>query len=186
MADDSFRIRTVICQLYQWAKDKIFRMKKKPYVLNFIICWLGWGIPMGLLCSILFTSLRKGLLLGILGGGFFAAVMILFTVILSSRKDQLRKRYGIEGTVLHDGAANRMVHKEAVGGWIFLMEDRFCFVSHALNTTVGEWTVPYTDITAVTQGKRMRSIAVHTKEGTAEEFVVNNRREWMKLICRSL
>lgn len=79
-----------------------------------------------------------------------------------------------------------MVHKEAVGGWIFLMEDRFCFVSHALNTTVGEWTVPYTDITAVTEGKRIRSIAVHTKEGMVEEFVVNNRREWMKLICRYL
>lgn len=121
-----------------------------------------------------------------MAGLLFAVIMMLFTVILASRKDQLRKRYGIEGTVLYDGAANRMVHKEAVGGWIFLMEDRFCFVSHALNTTVGEWTVPYTEITAVTKGKRIRSIAVHTKEGTVEEFVVNNRREWMKIICRFL
>lgn len=64
--------------------------------------------------------------------------------------------------------------------------DRFCFVPHALNTTVGEWTVPYTDITAVSKGKKIRSIAVHTKEGTVEEFVVNNRREWMKIICRFL
>lgn len=161
-------------------------MKKNPYVLNYIICWLGWGIPMGLLCSVIFGSLRKGLLLGILGGLFFAVIMMLFTIILASRKDRLRKRYGIEGTVLYDGAANRMVHKEAVGGWIFLMEDRFCFVPHALNTTVGEWTVPYTDITDVSKGKKIRSIAVHTKEGTVEEFVVNNRREWMKIICRFL
>ena len=157
-------------------------MKKNPYGLNFIICWLGWGIPMVLLCSVIFGSLRKGLLLGISGGLLFAVIMMLFTAILDSRKDQLRKRYGIEGTVLHDGAANHIVHKEAVGGWIFLMEDRFCFVSHALNTTIGEWSVPYTDITAVTQGKRIRSIAVHTKEGTVEEFVVNNRREWMKIL----
>lgn len=157
-------------------------MKKNPIIWNFLICWLGWGIPMGLLCSVIFGSLRKGLLLGILGGLFFAVIMMLFTIILASRKDRLRKRYGIEGTVLYDGAANRMVHKEAVGGWIFLMEDRFCFAPHALNTTVGEWTVPYTDITAVTEGKRIRSIEVQTKEGTVEEFVVNNRREWMKII----
>jgi hypothetical protein len=55
-----------------------------------------------------------------LAGLLFAVIMMLFTAILVSRKDQLRKRYGIEGTVLYDGAANRMVHKEAVGGWIFL------------------------------------------------------------------
>jgi len=157
-------------------------MKKNPFVLNFIICWLGWGIPMGLLCSVIFGSLRKGLLLGIFGGLLFAVIMILFTAILASRKDQLRKRYGMEGPVLHDGAANRMVHKEAVGGWIFLMEDRFCFVPHAFNTAVGEWSVPYTDITAVTEGERIRSIAVHTKEGTVEEFVVNNRREWIRVL----
>ena len=161
-------------------------MKKNPYVLNFIICWMGWGIPMGLLCSVIFGSLRKGLLLGIFGGLLFAVIMMLFTAILSSRKERLRKRYGIEGTVLYDGAANRMVNKEAVGGWIFLMEDRFCFASHALNITVGEWTVPYTDIAAVTEGKRIRSIAVHTKEGTVEEFVVNNRREWIDLLKNCL
>ena len=64
-------------------------MKKNPYVLNYIICWLGWGIPMGLLCSVIFGSLRKGLLLGILGGLFFAVIMMLFTIILASRKDRL-------------------------------------------------------------------------------------------------
>lgn len=161
-------------------------MKKNPFVLNFIICWLGWGIPMGLLCSVIFGSLRKGLLLGIFGGLLFAVIMMLFTAILASKKDQLRKRYGMEGPVLHDGAANRMVYKEAVGGWIFLMEDRFCFVPHAFNTAVGEWSVPYTDITAVTEGKRIRSIAVHTKEGKVEEFVVNNRREWIGLLKNCL
>ena len=31
------------------------------------ICWLGWGIPMGLLFSVMFASLQKGMLLGIAG-----------------------------------------------------------------------------------------------------------------------
>ena len=32
------------------------------------ICWLGWGIPMGLLFSVMFASLQKGMLSGIAGG----------------------------------------------------------------------------------------------------------------------
>lgn len=93
---------------------------------NFLICWLGWGIPMGLLFSVMFAFLQKGMLSGIAGGLLFAVIMILFISVLSSRKDKLRERYGIEGTVLRDGAANRMGGgKEAVGGWLFLTEDRF-------------------------------------------------------------
>ena len=82
----------------------------------------------------------------------FAVIMILFTAVLSSRKDKLRERYGIEGTVLRDGAANHMVGKEAVGGWIFLTEDRFFFASYAINRTT---------------------------DGAEEEFIVNDRREWI-------
>lgn len=112
----------------------------------------GMGIPMGMLFSLMFASLQKGMLSGIAGGLIFAVVMILFTAVLSSRKDKLRERYGIEETVLRDGAANHMVGKEAVGGWIFLTEDRFLFASHAINRTT---------------------------DGAEEEFIVNDRREWI-------
>lgn len=153
-------------------------MKKNRLILNFIICWLAWGVPMGLFCSLIFGSLLKGILLGMAGGIFFAGIMILFVSILSVRKDKLRERYGIKGTVLYDGAANRMVNKEAVGGWIFLMEDRFCFVSHALNISTGEWSVFYSDITDVTRGRMFRSIAIHLQNGE-EEFVVDNCNKWI-------
>lgn len=148
-------------------------------LFDFIICWLGWGIPVGLLCSLAFGSLLKGMILGIAGGLIFAVIIILFKAILASRKEKLKERYGITGTILRDGAANHMVGAEAVGGWIFLMEDRFCFVSHAMNITVGEWIVPYSDIADVTKGKMVRSIAVHTRDGNVEEFVVNNRNDWI-------
>lgn len=112
----------------------------------------GIGIPMGLLFSVMFASLQKGMLSGIAGGLLFAVIMILFTAVLSSRKDKLREHYGIEGTVLRDGAANRMVGKEAVGEWIFLTEDRFFFASHAINRTT---------------------------DGAEEEFIVNDHSEWI-------
>ena len=112
----------------------------------------GIGIPMGLLFSVMFASLQKGMLSGIAGGLLFAVIMILFTAVLSSRKDKLREHHGIEGTVLRDGAANRMVGKEAVGEWIFLTEDRFFFASHAINRTT---------------------------DGAEEEFIVNDHSEWI-------
>ena len=149
---------------------------------NFLICWLGWGIPMGLLFSVMFASLQKGMLSGIAGGLLFAVIMILFTAVLSSRKDKLRERYGIEGTILRDGAANHMVGKEAVGGWIFLTEDRFFFASHAINRTTGAWSVLYADIENVTEGKWIRSLAIRTKDGTEDEFIVNDRREWIAFL----
>lgn len=157
-------------------------MKKNKLLLNFIISFLGWGIPMGLIFFIMFGSLKKGVILGGIGGFVFAAFMILFVVILASRKDKLRERYGIEGAVVYDGAANHMVNKNAVGGWIFLMEDRFYFAAHAVNMTTGVWMIPYSDITDVTRGKMVRSIAVHTKGGIIEEFVVDNRDEWIHIL----
>lgn len=87
------------------------KKSKNRLLLNFIIVWFGWGIPMGLLCSLLFMSLLKGLVLGLLGGVFFAGVLAAFTKILSVRKDKLRERYRIEGKVVYDGPANHMVKK---------------------------------------------------------------------------
>lgn len=157
-------------------------MKKNKLLLNFIISFLGWGIPMGLIFFIMFGSLKKGMILGGIGGLVFAIAMMLFVVILSSRKDKLRERYGIEGTLVYDGAANHMVNRKAIGGWLFLMEDRFYFAAHAINTMTGVWTISYSDITDVTKGEMVRSIAVHTKGGIVEEFVVDNRDEWIHIL----
>lgn len=156
--------------------------EKNKLLLNFVIAWLGWGIPMGLLCSVMFMSLLKGLILGLMGGVFFAGVMTIFTQILFKRKDKLRERYGLKGEVLYDGAANHMVGKNAIGGWIFLMADRFCFASHAINVVVGVWSIPYSEIADVTKGKMIRSIAIHSKNGEVDEFVVNNCNEWITIL----
>ena len=123
---------------------------------------------MGLLCSLILGSLRKGMLFGIVGGMVFAVGIVLFQGILASRKDKLRERYGIAGMVLRDGAANHMVGKEAVGGWIFLMEDRFCFVSHAFNVTTGAWTVPYS---AIADGGSMPTVFNAANECAVAKFL---------------
>lgn len=161
-------------------------MNKNNIVMNFIFCWLGWGIPMGLLCSVLFRSIFKGLLLGIVGGLLFAGMMTAFLVILSARKNNLLKRFGIRGTVQYDGPANHYVNKKAIGGWIFLMEDRFCFAPHAFNYFADLWSVPYSEIAEAANGKKARTITLRLRNGETHDFIVNYRNEWVTLLKRQI
>lgn len=151
-------------------------------LLNFIICFLGFGAPMGLFCSLLFCSIIKGMILGFLGGLLFAVMMMAFVIILSARKHKLRERYGITGQVMYDGAANFMRNKLAIGGWIFLTDTQFCFLPHLINSSIQSCILSYDDITDVTNGKMIRSIAVHTQDNNSYEFVVNNRQKWIRIL----
>lgn len=155
---------------------------KNQYLFNFIICFAGFSVSMGLLCSVIFHSLVKGMVLGAFGGLLFAGLICGFVKILSVRKDKLRERYGIEGNVLYEGAANYLVGAQAIGGWIFLMEDRLCFVSHSFNFMTGQCIILYSDIIKVTKGKIIRSIAIHLCNNKVEEFIVNNRKEWIDIL----
>gem|GEM_PF-4526982 len=49
--------------------------------------------------------------------------MILFTAVLSSRKDKLRERYGIEGTVLRDGAEEEFIVNDR-REWIGFLKEK--------------------------------------------------------------
>lgn len=53
----------------------------------------------------------------------FAVIMILFTAVLSSRKDKLRERYGIEGTVLRDGAEEEFIVNDR-REWIGFLKEK--------------------------------------------------------------
>ena len=53
----------------------------------------------------------------------FAVIMILFTAVLSSRKDKLRERYGIEETVLRDGAEEEFIVNDR-REWIGFLKEK--------------------------------------------------------------
>ena len=159
-------------------------MKKNSnqLLLNFVLCFLGFSIPMGLFLSLLFMSVWKGIILGVIGGLLFASVLVAFIAYIAAGKDRLKERYGIQEQAFYDGGASYIMDKVSVGGWMYLFEDRLCFLSHAINVQVGEIVIPYQDMTSVAKGTRWRRIAIQTKDGKSGEFVVNEADEWVEIL----
>ncbi len=151
--------------------------------LNFVLCFIGFSIPMGVFLSLIYMSLLKGMILGFVGGFFFAAMIVAFIVIVAARKDKLKERYGIEDIAFYDGGASYILNnKENIGGWMYLFEDRLCFLAHGINITTGAIIIPYKDMLEVTPGSRARRIAVTTNDGNTGEFLVNESKEWLEIL----
>jgi len=150
--------------------------------LNFVLSCLGFAIPMGLFLSLLFMSVWKGIVLGLIGGLLFGGICVAFIAYIAARKDKIKERYGISEQTLYDGGASYIMDKVSIGGWMYLFEDRLCFLSHAINVEVGEIVIPCQDIVSVTKGKRWRRIAILTKDGKCGEFVVNEAAEWVEVL----
>ncbi len=163
-------------------------MKKNSNQLfvNFILCFLGFSIPMGLILCLLFMSVWKGIVLGLIGGLLFAGICVAFIAYIAARKDKLKERYGIQEQALYDGGASYIMDKVSIGGWMYLFEDRICFLSHAINVEVGEIVIPYQDVVSVAKGTRWRRIAIRTKDGKCGEFVVNEADEWIEVLQNKL
>ena len=159
-------------------------MKKNSnqLLLNFILAFAGFSIPMGLFLSLIFLSVWKGIILGIISGLLFAGVCIAFIVYIATRKEKLKERYGIMEQAFYDGGASYIKDKISIGGWMYLFEDRLCFLSHMINVDVGEIVIPYQDIASVSKGSKWRRIAIHTKDGKCGEFVVNEAEEWIEVL----
>ena len=163
-------------------------MKKNSnqLLLNFTLCFLGFSIPMGLFLSLLFMSIWKGIVLGIMGGLLFAGVLVAFIAYIATGKDKLKESYGIQEQAFYDGGASYIMDKVSIGGWMYLFEDRLCFLSHAINMETGEIVIPYRDMLSVTKGTKVRRIAIQTKDGKSGEFVVNENTEWIEIIQKKM
>ena len=72
-------------------------MKKNSnqLLLNFVLCFLGFSIPMGIFLIIVSMSLVKGIVLGVIAGLLFAGVLTAFIVCVAAGKGKLKERYGI-------------------------------------------------------------------------------------------
>ncbi len=91
--------------------------------------------------------------------------------------------------MLHQGPANHLVGKEAVGGWLYLTDQRLVFVSHGVNAFAHAWEAPLHAVLAaarcVTRGLLPNGIRVEATEG-ARRFVVSRRSVWETLISGAI
>lgn len=162
------------------------RIQKKDGIKNFCLSFVLFSLPFGLVCVFLFQNLQKGMILGCLAGLLYATGISIFCAVVGKRMKGLKSELEKESKVLYDGGANHWMGKEAVGGWLFLLEDGLYFVSHNVNLQVHECRIPYQEIQGVHEGRKPRSICLELKSGRQEEFVVNHGRIWRDIIVKQL
>jgi len=156
----------------------------KVFLKTVLLTGLPFGFIMGLI-SLFQHNLKAGVIGGIVGGSVFGIIIGFFV--------QYQKRI-LEGTLslveneklIKEGSANHFKNIEGVGGWIYLTNNRFIFKSHPINIQRHELTIPISDIieakTSLTLGIIPNGLQLKTGEGKTEKFVVENRKEWVKLI----
>jgi len=90
-------------------------------------------------------------------------------------------------TIVHKGAANLQKGIEAVGGKLFLTDQRVVFESHALNVQTGTTEIPLAEIQRVqpcwTKFLNLiplipNSLAIQTRDGSEYKFVLFGRSRW--------
>jgi hypothetical protein len=84
------------------------------------------------------------------------------------------------------GPANLFRGKEAVGGKLFLTNEKLIFKSHKLNIRTGQTDIPYEAIRDIQERKTAKLIdnGLHiiTIDGSEYNFVVDNRDTWIEKI----
>jgi hypothetical protein len=92
----------------------------------------------------------------------------------------------VSETVLKQGGASHFKGMEAVGGRLFLTNQRLVFKSHRFNIQVHQESYPLGDITAVEPRRGISivgdGLAVVLSDGREERFVVFGRRDWITRI----
>ncbi len=82
-----------------------------------------------------------------------------------------------------EGPANLFKGIEAVGGKLFLTNQRLIFKTHNYNIQKGQTNFAYADIAVIKERKTANLIAngirVKTKNGIAFDFIVNERSVWI-------
>ncbi|MDB5202763.1 MAG: hypothetical protein JWQ27_2172 [Ferruginibacter sp.] len=89
-------------------------------------------------------------------------------------------------TILFETPANHFKGMEAVGGMLYLTNQRLVFKSHKLNFQNHQLALSLSDITQVHRYKTLglvnNGLAVKTNMGKSEKFVVEQVEEWVKLL----
>ena len=163
-----------------------------PSVGNkFLKMMLLIGIPFGLFMGILWSfqyGAKSGVVMGIISGVLFGALMGAFAGYQKKKVETERPSFAGEDLV-KEGGANHFSNIEAVGGWIYLTDQRLLFKSHSINVQRHELSIPLQNIS---EAKPCRTFAIipnglkiKTIDGNTEKCVVEDRKNWVKKILEA-
>ncbi|MGZ5662843.1 MAG: hypothetical protein ACXWG6_15860 [Usitatibacter sp.] len=167
--------------------------KDAASVRQVILGGLVFGVAMGL-----FLGLQTGSLYYGFHGGFFCAVAFGFAIkrflkvsMASPRLalDAVAAGFSADETVVHHGPANHFKGIEAVGGKLFLTNQRLVFRSHRFNVQAHEESYPLDEIVSTEPARTLgivpNGLLLQMRDGRRERFVVGGRSEWVSLLRRA-
>jgi len=157
-------------------------------------------LKMGLFCGLSFClffgtyiyfidGFQAALICGPICGLLFGlAIGLIFYFFSKSKKvNEQTKLEGVdESDIVYAGAANHFKKREAVGGKLYLLNDRLIFKSHNLNIQNHTLSIQTGNINQLVffnpLGIVKNGLQLTLKDGTVEKFVVNNRNTWKQHI----
>lgn len=137
------------------------------------------GVLLDIVAAVLF-GVACGLLYGIIMGAFMKKKAQEFIPV--------REDFRAQGRLFYDGAANHMMGKEGVGGWMFILNDTLYFKSHQQNVQIHELQIPLGNIRKVACTRRgifNTGLDVELMDGSVEKYVVNERKIWVDKITEA-
>lgn len=156
----------------------------KQLTKTFMLSGAGFGVCMAFVFSIM-HGIIIGIISGFSAGILFATIITLFMYYQSKKFQLLKQEMSKKFAVVYDGGANHF-KGESVGGWLFLTEKEIIFKSHKYNIQNHELIIPYHDIVGITKKNNLglvpNGIAIQTKCGKTERFVVWGRDIWIQKI----
>lgn len=164
---------------------------------RFLKAALALGIFFGVTMGIVFGLLdgwKVGLIIGGASGAFFGLIVgAAFTAFYAYQKRkavQMPLELETGEKILREGAANRLVNRIGVGGWLYLTNRKLVFRPHKFNFQVHEISLPLAKIAATAPAQAMgifpTGLNITLKDKTTEKFVVESRSEWREQISRAM
>ena len=157
----------------------------KKAILAGLAFGLLFGVPMGLLLSFFYGVQAAFITVG-LSGFAFGTLIYLFVTSKAVEKETQTEVLGRK--VFYSGHANHFLNGEAVGGKLYLLEDRLHFNSHLSNYQNHEFILhlPFVEKVAFynVYGLVPNGLAIFDNKGNEEKFVVDNRKVWKEEISK--
>jgi hypothetical protein len=124
-----------------------------------------------------------------IAGILFGLAIYVFTKS-KTVKQQTALRNSADKEILHSGLANHFKGLEACGGRLYLLANELEFQSHSFNIQNHSLSLPLDQIKKLsfynTLGIIPNGMAIETKFGTTEKFVLQDRKRWKTEIEKHL
>lgn len=160
----------------------------KTRLKNSVVAGIAFGTSIGLIVSMV-QNINFGFISFIFTSALFFLFMFIFTCKISKQSYMLAiHKYGTANILYADGA-NHIIPKESVGGFMILLKGKIVFLPHTHNLTFQQVEIPLPAIKSIKLSNNLGVIPNGTSIVTEigiEKFAVNNRKQWITIIERTL